>query len=122
MVLSMQAFVKCEELEEFPTSIESFLDSLQKHYQICDINVMECDVRKLDQYIEIFAALSSVLLTIRETPGYVIKILISFANGLRQCKFDVSKKLSDLSKILDVTASKTSENPFCRKECSTIYN
>ena len=33
MVLSMLTFVKCE---EFPTPIESFLDSLQKHYKICE--------------------------------------------------------------------------------------
>ena len=37
---------------------------------------MECDVRKLEQYIEIFAALRSVLLTVRETPGLVRHIVI----------------------------------------------
>ena len=91
MVLSMVTFVKCEELDEFLTSINSFLDNLQKHYQICYINRMECDVRKLEQYIEMFAALSSLLLTVRKISGLVGQIVIGFPNSPRQCKYDVSR-------------------------------
>ena len=78
--------VKCEELDEFLMSIESFLDILQRRYQMFDINGMECDVRKLERYIETFAALSNMLLTIRETPGLIRQTVIGFANSLRQCK------------------------------------
>ena len=60
MVLSAVTFVKCEELEEFPTLIESILYNLQRHYQICDSNGMKYDIRKLEQGSEIFAAVSSV--------------------------------------------------------------
>ena len=59
---------------------------------------MECFIGKLEQYIEIFAALSSVLLTVREKPRLVRQTAIGFANSLRQYNYDVSKNLSDLSK------------------------
>ena len=98
MVLYILAFVQCEELEEFIASIESFLDNIQRHYQICDITGMECDVRKLEQYIEIFAALSTVLLTVREVPGLVTQIVAEFADSLWQCKYVIFKRRSDLSK------------------------
>ena len=97
VVLLIVNSVSREELEEFLSSIGSFLEDLQRNYEICDINGMEYNVRKLEQYIEIFAAVSSVLLTLEETPG-LIQIVNSFANSLWQCKNDICKKLSEHSK------------------------
>eukprot|EP00794_Sanderia_malayensis_P013267 gene13267-14634_t len=87
--------VYCEELEEFLTEVGSFLENLQRNYYICDINGMEYDIRKLDQYIEIFAALLSVLLTVQEAPLLLTQIVSGLANSLRKRKYDISKKLSD---------------------------
>ena len=94
-------FVNCDELVEFLTEVGSFLEHLQRNYRICDINGMEYDIRKLEQYIEIFAALLSVLLTIQEAPLLLTRIVSDLANSLRKSKFELFKKLSDHMKYKD---------------------
>ena len=91
MILSIVTFVKCEDLEEFIASVESFLDNLQRYYQICHSTGMECDVRKLEQYITICTALSSVLLAIREAPRLVVRIVADFATVFGNANIVFSK-------------------------------